>query len=143
MRGMKINNIVPMLATGDIAVAVRFYREAFGFEVRDKFDSGGQTWWCELMRDGFSLMLTQHETDVDNPGVREGFAQTTINFYLSDGIEALHAKLAKAQYPVSDLRVTFYGVKEFDLQDPDGYTLLIGQATDEPPTVVDENAPPF
>lgn len=143
MRGMKLQNIVPMLATGDIAMAVNFYREAFGFEVRDKFDSGGQTWWCEIARDGQSLMLTQHETEVDNPDVRKGFEQTTINFYLSDGIEALHARLLKAKFQVSELRVTFYRMKEFDLQDPDGYTLLVGQATDEPPTVLDEDAPPF
>lgn len=143
MRGMKIQNIVPMLATSDMDASIAFYRDALGFDLGDKFDSGGRTWWCELVRDGRALMLTQHEVNVAHAGAREGFAQTSINVYLSTGIDALHARLSSEKYAVSDLRVTFYGMKEFDLRDPSGYTLLIGQATDEPPTVVDENAPPF
>jgi uncharacterized glyoxalase superfamily protein PhnB len=140
---MKIKNIVPMLATGDMEASIRFYREALGFELRDKFESGGRTWWCELSRDGRSLMLTQHEVDVSKAGARESFAQTSINVYLGDGIEALHERLEKERRAVSELRVTFYGMKEFDLKDPAGYTVLIGQATDEAPTVVDKDVPPF
>ncbi len=140
---MKIKNIVPMLATGDMEASIRFYRETLGFEVRDRFTSGGKTWWCELARDGQTLMLTQHEVDVAKAGAREGFAQTSINVYLDSGIETLHERLSKQGQPVSDLRVTFYWMKEFDLRDPSGYTLLIGQSTNETPTVIDENAPPF
>ena len=144
MRGMKIQNIVPMLATGDMDASIAFYRDVLGMDVGDKFDSGGRTWWCELVRDGRTLlMLTQHEVNVAETGAREGFEQTSINVYLSTGIEGLHARLASERYEASNLRVTFYGMKEFDLRDPSCYTLLIGQATDEPPTVVDENAPPF
>ena len=36
---------------------------------------------------------------------------------------------------VTDLRVTVYGMKEFELRDPDGHWLWFGQATDEAPTV--------
>lgn len=140
---MKIKNIVPMLATGDMDASIAFYRDVLGFEVGDRFESGGTMWWCELARDGQSLMLTQHAVDAAQAGAREGFGQTSINVYLSDGIAALHARLVQRGVAVSDLRVTFYGIKEFDLRDPSGYTLLIGQATDEPPTVVDEHAPPF
>jgi len=140
---MKIKNIVPMLATGDMEASIRFYREAFGFEVRDRFESGGRIWWCEVACDGQSLMLTQHEVDVAKAGAREGFAQTSINLYLERGIEKLHGRLAGQGFSISDLRVTFYGMKEFDLRDPSGYTILVGQATGEPPTVVDEKAPPF
>ena len=140
---MKIKNIVPMLATGDMEASIRFYRETLGFEVRDRFESGGRIWWCELARDGQALMLTQHEVDVSKPGAREGFVQTSINLYLDSGIEALHERLATQDRSISDLRVTFYGIKEFELRDPAGYTLLIGQATIEPPTVLNENVPPF
>lgn len=140
---MKIRNIIPMLASDDMEATLRFYRDALGFEVRDKFESGGRVWWCEMIRDGAVLMFTQHEIDADAPGVREGFAQTSINLYLDEGVEALHARLREAGYEVSELRVTFYRVKEFDLRDPAGYSLLIGQPTDESPTVVDETAPPF
>ena len=132
-----------MLATADVEESVRFYRDALGFELRDRFESGGRTWWCEMIRDGQVLMFTQHEVDVDESGARAGFGQTSINLYLDDGVDTLHTRLKSAGYEVSDLRVTFYRVKEFSLNDPSGYTLLIGQATDEPPTVVDPSEPPF
>jgi hypothetical protein len=36
---------------------------------------------------------------------------------------------------VTDLRITVYGMKEFELRDPDGIWLWFGQGTSEPPTV--------
>jgi predicted enzyme related to lactoylglutathione lyase len=138
---MKIRNIVPMLATGDMEATVRFYGDAFGFELRDKFESGGQTWWCEMMRDGHAIMFTQHGVNADAPGAREGFAQTSVNLYLDSGIEGLHGRLKQKGYAVSDLRVTFYRMREFHLADPSGYSVLVGQPTNDPPTVVDETTP--
>ena len=34
----------------------------------------------------------------------------------------------------TELRVTYYGMQEFELRDPDGYWLWFGEDTDEPPT---------
>ena len=90
--------------------------------MRDKFESGGSIWWCEMVRDGNAIMFTQHETDVEAAGARAGFQQTSINLYLEDGVERMHAKLKDKDVDVSDLRVTFYRIKEFDLTDPSGYT---------------------
>ena len=140
---MSLKNIIPMLATGDMEETVAFYRDVLGFEVRDKFESGGRIWWCELVRDDQALMFTQHEVDVDAPGARVGFGQTSINLYLDGGVEEFHARLKEQGVAVSELHVAFYGVKQFDLRDPAGYTLVIGQPTGEPPTVVDPGEPPF
>jgi uncharacterized glyoxalase superfamily protein PhnB len=140
---MRIRNVIPMLATGDMEVTIRFYRDALGFELRDRFESGGSTWWCEMMRDSHVLMFTAHEVDVEAPGARNGFRQTSINIYLDGGIEDLHTRLVRGGYPVSDMRVTFYRIREFELTDPSGYTVLIGQPTDEAPTVIEPPAPPF
>ena len=140
---MSLKNIIPMLATGDMEETVAFYRDRLGFEVRDKFESGGRCWWCEMVRDGQALMFTQHEVDVDAPGARVGFRQTSINLYVDEGVEEFHARLKEQGVAVSELHVAFYGMKQFDLRDPAGYTLIIGQPTDEPPTVVDPGEPPF
>jgi hypothetical protein len=37
-------------------------------------------------------------------------------------------------YEVSQPFVTFYGMKEITLHDPDGKDITVGQNTDEPPT---------
>jgi hypothetical protein len=36
---------------------------------------------------------------------------------------------------VTDLRVTVYGMKEFEVRDPENDWLWFGQETDDPPTV--------
>jgi uncharacterized glyoxalase superfamily protein PhnB len=46
----------------------------------------------------------------------------------------LHAEAKRKDFQVIDLRVTFYGMKEFEVRDPDGHILWFGQGTDEPPT---------
>jgi hypothetical protein len=43
-------------------------------------------------------------------------------------------------FQVSDLRVMFYGMKGFGVQDADGHILWFGQGTDEPPTTVGQSA---
>ena len=140
---MTLKNIIPMLATGDMDATIAFYVDVLRFEVRDKFESGGSVWWCELMRDGHVVMFTQHEVDVSRDGARAGFEQTTINLYLDAGVEGFHAELTAAGVEVSELHVAFYGIKQFDLRDPTGYTVVVGQPTDEAPTVVDPGSPPF
>ena len=76
-------------------------------------------------------------------GARGGFGQTSINLYVDESVEEFHARLKEQGVAVSELHIAFYGVKQFDLRDPTGYMLVIGQPTDEPPTVVDPGAPPF
>ncbi len=40
-------------------------------------------------------------------------------------------------HDASDTRVTFYGMKEFEMKGPDGHTLWLGQPTTEAPTACD------
>ena len=39
---------------------------------------------------------------------------------------ALHAEAKQKDLPVSDLRVTCYGIQEFEARDPDGHILWSG-----------------
>ena len=132
----------PMLATGNMEETLAFYCGVLGFELCDKFESSGLISWCELTLGNVALMFTQHETHTDTPGARDIFAQTTIALYVRN-VEALYEELVEQGLEVSPIRVTFYGMKEFDLQDPTGYTLLIGEPSTEPPTIEGDNDAPF
>jgi hypothetical protein len=46
----------------------------------------------------------------------------------------LHAEAKRKEFQMSDLRMTFYGMKEFEVRDPDGHILWFGQETDVHPT---------
>ncbi len=139
---MQLKHYAPMLATGDMNESIAFYRDLLGFTLGDTFESSGVISWCEMKLGQATLMFTQHETQTDHPGARDMFAQTTLAFYVSN-VEELYESLVNRDVEVSEMRVTFYGMKEFDLQDPTGYTLLIGESTTEAPTTQDDEAAPF
>ena len=52
-------------------------------------------------------------------------------------VAALRAEFAARGVTVSDLRVTVYHMKEFEVRDPDDFWLWFGQPTDEAPTVTE------
>jgi catechol 2,3-dioxygenase-like lactoylglutathione lyase family enzyme len=117
-----------MLVASDLEESIRFYTEAFGFEVRDQFFEEGKRIWVSLRAGELELMLTDGEERRF-----EGHADTILYFYPED-VAALHTRLEQRGFPISELFVTVYGMKEFRFSDPSGYQVWCGQATDEPPS---------
>lgn len=139
---IQLHQMKTMLATGDMDATIVFYRDVLGFTLGDKFESSGEISFCEMALGDASIMFTTHETSTNAPGASETFAQTSIVLYVGN-VEAVYEVLVDKGIQVSALRVTFYGMKEFDFQDPTGYTILIGQPTQEAPTIEGENDAPF
>jgi hypothetical protein len=67
-----------------------------------------------------------------NPSRDEGWP--AIYYFYPENVVDLHAEAKRKEFQVSDLRVTFYGMKESEVRDPDGHILWFGQGTDKPPT---------
>lgn len=128
----RITKLRPMLAVADLPRTVRFYVEQLGFNCCAMF--GDPPVWAELERDGTSIMFNappRADVERDVPRASKDYQI----FYLDcDDVAALHAQYKARGLPVTDLRVACYGMKEFELRDPDDYWLWFGQPTDEPPT---------
>ena len=139
---IQLKRYAPMLATGDMHQTIAFYRNILGFTLGDTFESSGVISWCEMTLGPATLMFSQHETQTDHPGARDMFGQTSIAFYV-ENVEPLYETLVTKDVEISELRVTFYGMKEFELRDPTGYTLLIGEATTEAPSIESDETAPF
>jgi hypothetical protein len=90
--------------------------------------------WCYLERDGVHLMFNQPPAEemAELPRRAKDFQ---IYYFYPDDVVALHTGWRDKGLPVGDLRVAVYGMKEFELRDPDNYWLWFGQSTTEPPTV--------
>ncbi len=128
---MQFDDMISMLSVKDIHKSLDFYQGALGFE-RLSPDEALADWKWALIRSGkVKLMLNQNK----GPVHPEGEHDFNVAFYFyPDDVIALHEKLSKAGHPVTKLIVTFYGMKEFSLKDPDGHFLSFGKDTDEPPT---------
>lgn len=131
---MKLNALHPMLSVADINNSLEFYERALGFE-RLNTDKELEEWkWAHIKSGNVALMLSQSGSPVHPEGEHDF---NVLFYFYPDDVEALHAKLSEAGFPVTELTVTFYGMKEFLLKDPDGHLLSFGQHSDEPPTGCD------
>ena len=133
---MILNAMVPMLAVADLGRTMRFYCDELGFKVANTSTRSGDPAivWCMLRRDRVSLMFNGPGARIgDEPPGRPGDFQ--ILYFYPDDVRALHAGWKAKGLPVTDLRVTTYCMREFELRDPDGYRLWFGEETTAAATV--------
>jgi uncharacterized glyoxalase superfamily protein PhnB len=78
--------------------------------------------WAVLRFDECRVMVDQSIN-----GCPEAPRQSVLYFY-PDNIEKYHQLVCAAGLAVPELKVTFYGMKEFRIVDPDGNRLWIGQS---------------
>ncbi len=121
---MTATKLIPSLGVSDIDRAAAFYRGFFGLEVVDSYDEAGRMAWCWLRAQGAELMLQQLSADQQirlNPAI----GQSWVVYVRVDDLDALHAKLERGGFPVSEIAHTSYGTREFFVPDPDGYELWV------------------
>ena len=132
--------LVPELVVTDLAASLRFWRDILGFEILyDRPEEG----FAKVVRDGVAFMLDAHDA---GPGARVGIWDTGplerpfgrgINFEIDvDDLDPLTAALARAGWPLFFApEERWYragaeeiGVRQFLVQDPDGYLLRFSQS---------------
>jgi len=134
---MRVKQLIPMLNVSDIQRSLAFYQDIAGFELISPPETVTEWEWAHLRANQAQLMLSGSGGPPpvpESPKQEEHENWPVIFYFYPDDVAALHAGLIRQGYRPSPLRVTFYGMKEFDLYDPDGHLLSFGQETDEPPT---------
>jgi catechol 2,3-dioxygenase-like lactoylglutathione lyase family enzyme len=119
----KVTGLIPMAHAADVQRSVDFYK-LLGMEVRGSLKtSGGELQWVHVACEQADLMFAR----ASEPVVA---SQQAVLFYLySPNLVALREYLISAGVRVSPITCPDYMPKgEVWVKDPDGYTLLIGQA---------------
>ena len=114
---MKMNRLIPMLPVKSMPASVEFYQK-LGFTVERRREDWG---WAMLCFDECRLMVDQ---SINRH--RDAPRQSVLYLY-PENIVAYHQQVRRNGLVVPDLEVTFYGLTEFRLEDPDGNRLWIGQ----------------
>ncbi|MCB9846878.1 MAG: VOC family protein [Phycisphaeraceae bacterium] len=129
----RMTGLRPMLAVTDLQRTIDFYRSKLGFQLGDTF--GDPPVWCSMSRDGVEIMFNAPPADEVRAAVSARSREYQIFYINSDDVVALRDELLSHGAPVSDLRVTIYGMKEFEVRDPDRIRIWFGQETDDAPTI--------
>lgn len=115
---MTLNRLVPMQPVNDMPASVAFY-EKLGFVVENRNDEWG---WAMLRCDDCRLMLDQSI----NP--HAGIPRISVLYLYPANVAEFHRQASENGLDVPALEVTFYGMTEFRIEDPDGNRLWIGQS---------------
>lgn len=114
---MRMTRLTPMLPVGSLATSIAFYGK-LGFVIEQRRDDWG---WAMLRFGDCRIMLDRSiNTHPQTP------RQAVLYLYVDD-IAAYHRDVTANGLTVPALDVTFYGMQEFRLDDPDGNRLWIGQ----------------
>ena len=116
---MKMSRLIPMLAVKSMPASVEFYQK-LGFSVEERNDD----WrWAMLRFDECRLMVDQ------SINLHPAAPRNAVLYLYPDDISDYHKQVRRNGLVVPDLDVTFYGMTEFRIDDPDGNRLWIGQNT--------------
>lgn len=114
---MRMNRLIPMLPIRSLRESIEFYQK-LGFSVEERHDDWG---WAKLRLDDCRLMLDQ------SIHLHRGVPRESVLYLYPEDIVEYHEQARRNGLTVPDLDVTFYGMTEFRLEDPDGNRLWIGQ----------------
>ncbi len=118
---MGIHRITSMVPITDLDQAVTFYSQGLGLQVIRRRND-----W------GHAVLEGEHgcQVMIDRSIRKESNASTVVYYYTSD-IDAVRERLVAAGFDPNPIGVTFYGMTEFRVRDPDGNEVWVG-ARDAP-----------
>ena len=133
---MPLTTLRPMLAVDDMAATMTFWTEVLGFTVTSELSSGEgrPPGWCNLSRDGVSIMFTwepEHTHD-DGSSHRSEAGLAGSLYFNTDNVDALYDELRQKPGldridPPSDQP---HGMRELFVEDPNGFFVMFGQPLD-------------
>ena len=120
--------IAPTLAVRNMRQTIEFYRDSLGFKVGMAFPDADNPEYADLSKDGMVLMFIRAK----NIGISsEEKLGVGVNLYMQiDGdIDEYYKELKdKGVKIVVDIKDEPYGIRDFTVEDIDGYKLTFNQA---------------
>ena len=125
---LEIRGVVALLWVYDMPRSIRFYRDELGFEVTNTSAVEGKDsfGWAMLRCGQARFMLnTIHDPDEVRPSPvpsPEAQSQRDVWLYFDcPDVDAAYAELRSKGLDVSAPAVTYYGMRQISVVDPDGY----------------------
>jgi len=121
--------ISPTLAARNMKQTIQFYRDSLGFKMGMAFPDAGNPEYADLSKDGMVIMLIP-ATNI-GIGAKEKLG-IGVNLYLQiDGdIDEYYSELRnKGVKIVVDIKDEPFGIRDFTVEDIDGYKLTFNQAS--------------
>lgn len=134
---MKFSDVTPNLVVSSVERSLAFYRDVLGFSVTATVPASGEPGpaaFAWMQRDGVSVFLNSVESVQEHAELaRRAIGGTATLFIVieaggpAEGVDALFAGISTRARVVMALKDQFYGMREFGIEDPDGYVIFFAQ----------------
>lgn len=130
-----MGNISPTLAVRDMKATLDFYINALGFKLGMTFPTIDNPEYADVSKDGMVLMFLPAE----NLGIgKDEKLGTGVNLYMQieGDIDAYYSELKKRGVRIAvDIRDEPFGIRDFTVEDPNGYLMTFNQCPQDVQTV--------
>ena len=125
----KLESLSPNLISDNVNASVDFYTKYLGFSLAASVPETGAYGWAMIQRDGVTIMFQSLKSlQEDMPSLKLDTKGSVGTFFIKmKGIEELYESVKGKVEVALEWRVTFYGMKEFGIKDPDGYFMVFAE----------------
>jgi uncharacterized glyoxalase superfamily protein PhnB len=126
---MKLIDITPNLMVEDVNQTVMFYEDVLGFKLDQTVPEKGQFDWASVKSGEVEIMFQARASlSAEFPAFQEHLTGGTLTLFIRmHDIQELYERVRNRVERVQDLNVTFYGMREFSIKDPNGYFLTFAE----------------
>jgi lactoylglutathione lyase len=131
---MKFSDVTPNLVVSNVERSLAFYRDVLGFSVTATVPDASPLAFAMMQRDDVSVFLNSVESVKEYPSLASrAIGGTNTLFFVLEaddikgGIDALFASVSSRAKLFMALKDQFYGMREFGIEDPDGYVIFFAQ----------------
>jgi lactoylglutathione lyase len=129
MSTITFSSVTPNLVVSDMNRSVAFYRDVLGFELHESVPDREPFAFAWMKRGEVSIFLNDlGSVREEYPGLlSRPIGGTFTMFIIMEGVDALHEAIGGKAAIVMPLADKFYGMREFAVQDPDGYVITFAE----------------
>jgi uncharacterized glyoxalase superfamily protein PhnB len=130
---MNLTDVTPNLIVADMDRSLAFYRDVLGFTVVATVPDAAPFVFAWMQRGDVSVFLNARE-GVDLPELAARPIGGTATIFITveadsvdAGVDAMFREVEGRARVVMPLKDQFYGMREFGMEDPDGYVIFFAQ----------------
>jgi len=121
-----ISHFAPVVAVPDVLKTINWYKEKLGFDISFTWNDPVD---YAVVKKGESVSLHFSKADEFSP---EKLPDTTLVYFFVFDVDAIHADfLKRGVEKISSPEDRDYGMRDFDVVDPNGYRLSFGKGITE------------
>ena len=124
---IQVEGLVSHIAVFDMPTAVAFYRDVLGFTVVNQSEPGDDFDWGFLRLGGAELMLNTQYDRAKRPSAPDAARikahEDTTLYFASRDVDEAYAHVRAKGIDAKPPKVSWYGMKQIYVKDPDGYVI--------------------